>query len=183
MATIQIDGKLLLRPYELTDASALFAAIDRERSRLGLWLPWVASTTRQEHSLEFIRLSHQQIQDQQALPLGIFYDGELIGGVGMHEWSHKTKLAQVGYWISGGHEGKGIVSASISALLSYLFKGVGLNKAEIRFVVANARSASVAHRLGFTTEGILRQATLRNGMLEDLVVTGMLKTEWLQRQQ
>jgi len=183
LATIQIDGKLLLRPYEPADAAALFAAIDRERSRLGLWLPWVASTMRQDHSLEFIKLSHQQIQDQQALPLGMFYDGELVGGVGMHEWSHETKLAQVGYWISKGYEGRGFVSASISALLTYLFKEVGLNKAEIRFAVANARSASVAQRLGFTTEGIIRQAALRNGMLEDLVVTGMLKTEWLQRQQ
>ena len=69
------------------------------------------------------------------------------------------------------------------ALLQYLFNIVVLNKVEIRFVPANKRSAMVAEKLAFRTEGIIRQAVVRNGMLEDLVVTGLLKAEWQQRQQ
>lgn len=183
LATIQIDEYLLLRPYQSTDAEALFAAIDRERRHLGPWLSWVAASTRLQHSLDFIERSRQQIQDQQALPLGIFFDGELIGGTGMHEWNRETRCAQVGYWICRQHEGKGIIVRAVEALLHYLYKEVGLNKVEIRFVTANKRSAAVAQRLGFRTEGIIRQAFLRNGMLEDLAVTGMLKTEWAHRHQ
>jgi RimJ/RimL family protein N-acetyltransferase len=49
---------------------------------------------------------------------------------------------------------------------------------EIRFVPGNARSAAIATRLGFRTEGILRQSIMNNGLVDDLVVTGMLKREW-----
>ncbi|MBX2905050.1 MAG: GNAT family N-acetyltransferase [Taibaiella sp.] len=183
MAIIQIDEHLVLRPYRSADADLLFAAIDRERKHLGPWLGWVAHTTRPKHSLDFIELSQRQILDQQALPLGIFYDEDIIGGIGMHDWNRDTKCAQVGYWIAKEHEGKGIVARSVAALLDYLFEAVGINKAEIRFVVANKRSAALANRLGFKTEGILRQSFIRNGMVEDLVVTGILKSEWMQRQQ
>jgi ribosomal-protein-serine acetyltransferase len=169
LAILQIDEHLMLRPYQSTDADLLFAAIDRERKHLGPWLGWVAHTTRPKHSL--------------ALPLGIFFKGEIVGGIGMHDWIQDTKCAQVGYWIAKEHEGKGIVARSVTALLDYLFVVVGINKAEIRFVVANNRSAALAHRLGFKTEGILRQSFTRNGMIEDLVVTGMLKSEWVQREQ
>jgi ribosomal-protein-serine acetyltransferase len=183
LAILQIDEHLMLRPYQSTDADLLFAAIDRERKHLGPWLGWVAHTTRPKHSLDFIELCQRQILDQQALPLGIFFKGEIVGGIGMHDWIQDTKCAQVGYWIAKEHEGKGIVARSVTALLDYLFVVVGINKAEIRFVVANNRSAALAHRLGFKTEGILRQSFTRNGMIEDLVVTGMLKSEWVQREQ
>ncbi len=173
----------MLRPYEPQDTDALFAAVDRNRNHLGPWLAWMAQTTKPEHSREFIEQSRRQIQDQQALPLGIFLDGEIIGGTGMHDWRQDTRCAQVGYWIAKEYEGKGIVVKAVARLLNYLFSTVGLNKVEIRFVAANKRSAIVAGKLGFRTEGIIRQAFIRNGMLEDLVVTGLLKTEWQQQQQ
>jgi len=181
LATIQIDEHLLLRTYEIDDFRQLFDAINGSRQHLGVWLSWVGKTIRAEHSLEFIQESHRKLQDQEMLALGIFYDGEVIGGVSMHEWTHNTRRAQVGYWICKEYEGQGIVTRVLGAFISYIFEHVGLNKIEIHYVTANNRSAKVAERLGFKTEGVLRQAGFRNGMIEDMVITGLLKNEWESR--
>ena len=178
MATIQIDEHLLLRNYEIDDFQQLFDAINGSRQHLGAWLNWVGKTTRAEHSLEFIQESHRKLLDQELLALGIFYDGVIIGGVGMHDWSHDTRRAQIGYWISKEYEGRGIITRSLRAFITYLFGQIGLNKIEIHYVTANKRSAKVAERLGFRVEGVIRQSTIRNGMPDDLVVTGLLKSEW-----
>ena len=178
MATINIDKHLLLRTYTTNDHTALFEAIDNSRQHLNPWLNWVAGTTRPEHSLEFIENAANQLREQKALALGIFYNGQVIGGIGMQEWSHNTKRAQIGYWICAGYEGRGIINKALTAFITYLFDKAGLNKIEIHYVASNTRSGNVAKKLGFRLEGVIRQAVLRNGTLEDLIITGMLKTEW-----
>jgi len=70
------------------------------------------------------------------------------------------------------------VTRSLEHFIEYLFVITGLNKIEIHYVPANKRSAEVAKRLGFRLEGVIRQSTMRNGMPEDTVVTGLLKNEW-----
>lgn len=177
MVSIIVDEHTRLRTYEAADAEELFTVINLSRRHLHNWLSWVDKTTKPEHTLQFIELAAQRQRNQEALALGIFYDDKIIGGVGMHNWDHDTKRAQVGYWICKEHEGKGIVTKSLLKFTEYLFHKVALNKIEIHFIPANKRSAKVAARLGFKTEGVIRQSTLRNGMPEDMVVTGLLKNE------
>jgi len=178
LVSIIIDDNVLLRSYVVEDAPELFNAVNSSRNHLHGWLNWIAKTTRQEHSLQFIQQSMQQQHNQEALALGIFYNYKLIGGIGMHQWEHQTRKAQIGYWVSKEFEGQGIIIRSLHKFIDFLFEKIGLNKIEIHFVAANKRSAKVAERLGFTIEGVLRQSVVRNGMPEDLVVTGLLKSEW-----
>lgn len=182
MASIHINEQLLLRAFEVHEFQQLFDTIHASRQHLTPWLNWVAKTTRAEHSLEFIQQAQQQRHNQEALALGIFYDNVIVGGIGMHDWNQQTGIAQIGYWISKDYEGKGIVKASVRGLVEYLFVTIGLNKIEIHFVPANKRSAAIAEQLGFRVEGVLRQRVLRNGRVEDLVVTGLLKAEWKNQQ-
>ncbi len=170
----------MLRSYEVADAEELFNVINNSRKHLHTWLEWVDKTTKPEHSLQFIQNSIHQLNTQEALALGIFYDNRLVGGVGMHNWDQATKRAQVGYWISRDQEGKGIINKSLAKFISFLFEKTGLNKIEIHFIPSNNRSAKVASRLGFKVEGIIRQSVTRNGMPEDIVIAGLLKSEWPQ---
>ena len=178
MVSILIDDELLLRSFQPDDAPELFRMVDASRQHLRHWLNWVDPTTKPEHSLQFIQQSLQQLNSQEAIALGIFKKQHIIGGIGMHNWDHKLRKAMLGYWIDKEHEGKGIVQQCMYRFINFLFEKTDLNKLEIHFVPANTRSAVVAEKLGFKTEGILRQSHLRNGMLEDIVVTGLLKGEW-----
>lgn len=178
MVSIIVDNSLLLRSYVAGDAQELFNTVSSSRAHLHNWLDWVDKTTKVEHSLQFIQQSLHQLNTQEALALGIFYNDKLIGGMGMHHWDMVSKRAQVGYWISKEFEGMGIIHRSLVKFIDFLFKKIGLNKVEIHFVPTNKRSAAVAARLGCTVEGIIRQSVMRNGMPEDLVITGILKNEW-----
>lgn len=178
MVSILIDENLLLRSFQPDDTAALFKAVDESRNHLRPWLRWVDATTKPEHIQQFIQRTQQQLNNQEALELGIFYNRQIIGGIGMHEWNHFLKKAQVGYWIKKEFEGMGIIHRSLTYFIDFLFAKPGLNKIEIQFMPSNVRSAAVAERLGFKVEGIIRQSYFMNGKLDDLVVTGLLKSEW-----
>lgn len=181
MVTIPVSSDIVLRSYNTEDAEALFAAVNNSRKHLSPWLNWVSKTTKPEQSLEFIRNAQRDAHDQRGLALGIFYNNAVAGGIGMLQWDHDVKKAQVGYWIACEYEGKGIVSQSLLCFLQFLFEKLNLNKIELQYVAANKRSARVAERMGFKIEGVLRQSFIRNGIVEDLVITGLLKSEWKQR--
>lgn len=178
MVSILIDDNLLLRSLQPDDAPELFRAVDESRAHLRPWLRWVDATTKQEHIMQFIHRTQQQLHNQEALELGLVYDRHIIGGIGMHDWDHFLKKAQLGYWIRKEYEGKGIVNHALTRFIDFLFEKPGLNKIEIHFMPANKRSAGVAEKLGFQVEGVIRQSYFFNGKLEDLVITGLLKSEW-----
>jgi len=177
LVSINIDDNLLLRSYEVGDAQELFDVVNDSRKHLHPWLEWVVKTTKPEHSLQFIQQSQHKTYEQEALDLAIVYDNKIIGGLGMHHWEQDTKRAQIGYWISAAHEGKGVMKKCLSGFVGFLFDKIALNKIEIHFVRTNERSAKIAERLGFKIEGIIRQSIMRNGMPEDVVVAGLLKNE------
>ena len=182
MTSILIDDDLLLRSYKPEDAAELFRCINQSRAHLRTFLAWVDGTTRQEHSLQFIQDAIAQQAAGQGLALGIFLQQErtLIGGIGMHKWNHDLKLAQVGYWIVKDYEGKGLMYRSALRFLDFLFHKIGLNKVEMHIVPQNTRSIALAGQLGAKTEGVIRQSLRIGGRLEDVIVTGILYTEWEQ---
>ena len=181
MVSITVDDDILLRTYNIEDAQALFNVIEASRKHLHTWLDWVDKTTKEEHSLQFIQQSLHNLHTQEQLDLGIFYRDEIIGGVGMHHWEHDTKKAQLGYWLSEEYEGKGIMNKCMEQFLYLLFEKIGLNKVEIHFLPGNKRSAMVAERLGCKIEGVIRQSVMRNGKPEDIVIAGLLKSEFISK--
>ena len=178
MINLKINDELTLQSYRPGDEQLLFDAVDGSRAHLARWLGWVHDTTRTDHSLQFIEHSLRQAELQEEIALAIWRKEKIIGSVGMHRWDHGTRRAHLGYWLGKEYEGQGIVHQCLGGFIKFLFQDAGLNKLEIRFVTENKKSAKVAERLGFKVEGVLRQAFLRNGLLEDLVVTGLLKDEW-----
>jgi ribosomal-protein-serine acetyltransferase len=179
MISILIDEATQLRSYRPEDAPELFRVINGSRAHLAPWMSWVSHTTKQEHSLQFIQQSLQDLHRQDAVALGIFRNQQIIGGIGMHNREPHLKRAQIGYWIAKEYEGQGIITTCGRRFVDFLFEKLGLNKIELHFARTNARSAAVAARLGAQTEGIIRAGCLVSGLPEDLVVTGILRSEWI----
>ena len=63
-------------------------------------------------------------------------------------------------------------------LVTTAFKDLGLHRVEIRVVTENNRSRAIPEKLGFTREGVLRQAALLYNRYHDLEIYSMLKDEW-----
>jgi ribosomal-protein-serine acetyltransferase len=178
MLELAVSENIQLKQLQPEHAPILYAQMDASRRSLRRFLPWVDYNTNEGHSLQFIEMMLRKAEDQEAIALGMWYEGELAGVIDLHGWDHPLQRAEIGYWICEKFQGKGIVMGSCKALISFAFKELGLHKIEIRFALQNDRSARIPIKLGFTREGILRDSAKLHGNYVDMVVMGMLKQDW-----
>jgi ribosomal-protein-serine acetyltransferase len=91
------------------------------------------------------------------------------------EWFDRS--AELGYWIAAEVEGRGYVSRAARLVLAFAFGPAALHRIVLRCAVGNERSRSVAERLGFTQEGLLREAHRVGGRFLDQHLYAMLRRE------
>jgi ribosomal-protein-serine acetyltransferase len=92
------------------------------------------------------------------------------------DWAERK--VEIGYWLGESFQGKGLMTKACKTLITYAFAELGLNKVEIHCATENIRSCAIPKRLGFTQEGILRDAEWLYDHFVNLVVYGMLAREW-----
>lgn len=178
MFVLTPTSAVTVRPYLPSDAEALFTAIDRNRLHLRQWLVWVDDTHTVRDTEDFIAVSMEQFARDDGYNAGIFFDDTLIGAIGLHYINRHNLSTEIGYWLSKGYNGQGIMTAAVRAVTSHAFTTWNLNRVEIRAAAGNARSRAIPERLGFTQEGILRQWQNIYGTLHDIVVYSLLRSEW-----
>jgi ribosomal-protein-serine acetyltransferase len=102
---------------------------------------------------------------------------QLAGSVGLRIDKY-SRSGELGYWIDGRYEGRGLVSRAAAAVLDQAFGPLGLGRVSLQTEVANERSRAVARRLGFVEEGTLRQGIAFAEERRDSVVYSLLAAEW-----
>ena len=66
-------------------------------------------------------------------------------------------------------------------MLEYLFDTMRLHRVVIQCGIGNHRSCAIPERLGFTREGVLRQAERVGARWLDLFTWSILEDEWRRR--
>lgn len=166
-----------LRILKLDDAGELFALIERNRHRLGKYLPWVHSTRSAADVEGFLRAAATQHEAGLGFHAAILWHGRLAGCTGMHPIDQGHRNTSLGYWVDEATQGKGLVTRATAEMVRICFTDYRLHRVEIRCASCNDRSAAVPQRLGFREEGLLRGAQLVNGQWFDLRVFGRLATD------
>lgn len=174
--------RLVLRPYEPTDAETLKETTARCKEHLLPYLPWARFEPQTlDEKLELILGFRSQFDGASNYIYGIFdrQSNALIGGTGLHPRLGAGAF-ELGYWVTPEAQGQGYVAEAARALCRVAFDGMQLDIVGIRMEVPNTRSEGVAVKLGFTREGILRNA-LRIGIdaPKDALQYTLLKTEYL----
>jgi ribosomal-protein-serine acetyltransferase len=173
-----VQDEYRLHILEEAHAADLFKLVDHNRAHLRKWLPWVDGTKNVDDSLAFIRMSLDECVQDKALHLGIWKADQLIGIIGFHVFDWKNKKTSLGYWLDESHQGSGAMTACCRTLVDFAFNALSVNRVEIRCAVKNARSITIAERLGFIREGIARQAEWLYDHFVDHVVYSMLLSDW-----
>lgn len=176
--SIKVDDNLYLKPWRTIYSVELFKLTDKNRKYLQPWLPWVPSVKIEQDSISYIVKANKEIANNKGLELGIWSYNKLVGCLGLHGLSQENRSGSLGYWLDQDHQGEGIMTRSIRALLDYLFTGFNLNRIVLEACIENIPSCAVAERLGFTKEGIARQSEFVNGRFLDYQVYSILKSEW-----
>jgi ribosomal-protein-serine acetyltransferase len=168
------DG-IEIRTLTPDDAEAAFALVERNRDRLRPWMIWEPQTKTVDDSRAFIVRSLASETDVEAN--GIWVDGRLAGTMGLRI-DPSDSAAEIGYWIGGEFEGRGIITRACRRFFAFAFDELGLHRMELSAATGNVRSRAVAERLGMRQEGVLRDGVRTPEGFRDLAIYGLLDHEW-----
>jgi ribosomal-protein-serine acetyltransferase len=175
---IPVKAHLELRQRQLEDADELFALTDANRSYLRQWLPWLDYCTTVEDTRQNLAQCLQWASEGAVFEVCIWYRGRIVGVTGFNEIRKADRIGHIGYWLASEHQGKGIMAASVRALVAYGFNELGLNRQCISAAVDNLRSRAIPEHLGFRFEGIAREAEWVYDQFKDLARYGLTLREW-----
>lgn len=176
---LRVSESVELRQISEDDAEELTMLIDRNRSYLKEWLPWLDNSNGIHDTARFIGRSLEQAADENGLTFGIVCEDALAGVIGQHYVDSLNRRTELGYWLDAEHQGRGIVTRAAARLTDYAFTDQDCNRVMLHCAAGNTKSRAVAERLGFVQEGILREAEWLYDHYVDLVVYSMLKCDWI----
>ena len=172
---LQVNDDIILREIRLEDVETIFETIDRERSYLKKWLPFVVNTRDSSHTLKYVEgyLKYGRLD----LTCTVNYKNRFVGIIGFKGTDLDNKRTEIGYWLSETFQHKGIITLSCNAMIQYAFNEMNLNRVQLKAAKGNLKSQHVAERIGFTFEGIERDGELHSLGFVDLIVYSLLKAD------
>jgi ribosomal-protein-serine acetyltransferase len=174
--SFRLSDDCRLRLLEEADAEELHRLVEANRAYLGEWMPWAAEQTA-ERTLAFIRTTERRHDDNNGFEMAIVFKGRLVGAAGLAGVDWVARSTSIGYWLDERHQGRGLMTRAVRALIDHAFGEMGLHRVEIRAAAENRRSRAIPERLGFEQEGLLREAEHVGDRYQDLVVYGLLAGE------
>lgn len=140
------------------DGPALNEAVRESIDELRPWLPWAKEIPSVEESETHIRKGYTRFLNREDLWLLLFLKGTniCVGGSGLHRIDWTVPKFEIGYWLRTSYVGQGYMTEAVQGITEFAFHVLKAKRVEIRCDVLNERSASVAQRLNFPLEGVLR---------------------------
>jgi ribosomal-protein-alanine N-acetyltransferase len=105
-------------------------------------------------------------------------DGHLIGTCGYHNWRPRYFRAEIGYDLNPASWGQGYMTEALRTVLQHGFERIGLNRIEALVYPENVRSLRLLQKLGFQSEGILRDYFCLDGQFYDHTLLSLLRRAW-----
>jgi [ribosomal protein S5]-alanine N-acetyltransferase len=94
-------------------------------------------------------------------------DNVLIGSCGF-TWIKEANAAEIGYELSSQFWKQGIMSEALRSILHYGFENKGLDFVVAKVMLENLASKKLLEKLGFSSQGILKQHGFWKGKHHDL---------------
>jgi RimJ/RimL family protein N-acetyltransferase len=162
-----------LRPFTDADLPALWAMVnDSEGNRL---TGTHASFTRAQVDSWY----RTRRLDPDRLDLAVVVYGTCVGEVVLNDLDPDNASCAFRISLAGPHVyGRGYGTEATRLILDHAFTTVGLHRVELEVHAFNHRAQHVYQQLGFSIEGIRRDALRWDDTWHDTIVMGLLATDW-----
>ncbi len=149
------DGRIVVRPFWIEDAAAVQAACDDPD--VARWIYLVPRPYTLADAESFIGDSWRRLVAGERARLAIADAGgeKLLGSISLDLFADR-QAAELGYWIAREARREGFALAAARLVVRWAFAEIGLERLEILTYPGNAASQSLAQKLGFRREGLLR---------------------------
>jgi ribosomal-protein-serine acetyltransferase len=144
-----------LRPLDLSDTPAVFAAADCSRDALRRWMVWYRDAYALADAETWVRhavASHAAGAD---FHFAVCDDtGQLAGVLGLESVSEETGRAMLGYWLATPATGRGLGTRAVAEALAWARGQSRLQVIWALVAETNERSRRVLEANGFRVVGI-----------------------------
>ncbi len=179
--TYKIDDEITLKEPMIYHSEALSLGINADYDYLKEFCPAPATGNTLEGATVLINNFCEQNRTLQGLYSLIFYKNEIAGVFQFNRFDFLNSTTEIGYWIFSKYQGLGIINRCAVPMIKYAFEELQFNRIEIKCAVENKKSQLIPQKLGFSKEGILRQAELINGKFLDTIIFSLLKEDWIKK--
>ena len=177
MQPLALDAERSLRPLASSDVEELHALVCANHDHLAPWMPWAVDPQRDD-TVGFLSAAEEQAGGDDGGHFAIICRERIVGVAGFHHVNRIHRSTSIGYWLAADAQGRGTMTLAVEALVDHAFGVWRLHRIEIRAAVHNARSRAIPERLGFVSEGVMRDAERFGDRYRDHVVYSLLEHEW-----
>jgi RimJ/RimL family protein N-acetyltransferase len=124
------------------------------------------------------RIARQVDEDPGNVRFVIEVDGSAVGAVSLFEENALVHHAEVGIALVSEARGRGIGTAAIAQLVEFAFVRRNLRRLHLEAISSNIGAIRVYEKAGFVVEGRQREHAWVRGAYEDMVLMGLLRSEW-----
>jgi RimJ/RimL family protein N-acetyltransferase len=136
MMTVLTTKRLSIRPLTLADAASVQSLITEKISIWTAPIPW-------PHHLENAEWWINNTDEDNHT--GIFLEHVLVGSVSIP----RQDGDEVGFWVNGAYEGRGIATEAASAVIEHVFRAKALAWLDSKVHRDNLASRRIHEKLGF----------------------------------
>jgi ribosomal-protein-serine acetyltransferase len=171
----RIDNELSIALVQESFAQQYASLVIDQVDYLSQWLAWPPHCQSEQDFRHFIQRVLHEYAEGKSMTCAILYRGEIVGNCSFNTINYDTLSAEVGYWLSQHHQGKGIVTRIVNHLINKAFTELGMKKVQLSAAVDNQPSRRVAERVGMTLEGILTNQEKVGDRVLDHAIYGIKK--------
>lgn len=173
---IQIDQTIFLSSIEVEDAATYVKHLNDatfSENTCSIPYPYLLSDARLFISRVKEYEKVNQVKRDWAIRLS---NGELIGGIGLlYDHGLSSHRSQLGYWLARDYWKQGIMTNVLKEFCHYIFECTPLVRLEARVFSFNKASCRALEKAGFTNEGYLKKAYIKDEKYIDAYVYAMVK--------
>ena len=167
-----------------------------EREDLPLFVRWLNDPEIRQYLDLYIPLSHpheekwyenilKQPLEEQPLVIDVHTENNWkpVGNTSFMNVSSRDRCAEIGIFIGDKqYQNQGYGTEAMKLMVGHGFRNLNLHRIFLRVYATNPRAIRSYEKAGFVHEGIMRQARYLDGQYIDVLIMGILKSEWKEKQ-
>jgi RimJ/RimL family protein N-acetyltransferase len=135
-----------------------------------------APLTRTGFEARFARMDEEESAG--AVRFIVEADGAAVGSIGLFDHNELARHAEVGIALAPEARGRGIGTLAIAQIVEFGFVRRNLRRIHLQAIASNLGALRAYEKAGFVVEGHQRQHAWVRGAYEDIVLMGILRSQW-----
>ncbi len=156
-----------LRPWQLSDLPSLVKHGNNKKifDNMRDMFPYPYT---EEAGIKFL---HRIMADKPTKVFAIEIDNEACGSIGIFPQEDISRInAELGYWLSEKHWGKGIITAAVKEMVKYGFETWPIQRIYAIPFPENKASQKVLQKAGFRLEATIEKSIIKNNIIQDELI-------------